>query len=105
MSRKIKVTKRHIKNGTPGSWDDCPIGLALIEAYNKEDFDDIRVEVGEDSICVELERDKEKAANGVTFETHERISFEINSPKKVCDFVEAFDDGQPVKPIEVTLPY
>lgn len=70
----IKVTKKDIQNGTPGSGENCPIGLAVQRLGFKED----QIEVSDDSVTI-------------TYNVYgEDVSVMYNN-EFIGDFVQAFD--------------
>lgn len=75
---KIKVTKEHIDKGVKGSWDCCPIALAIKEQLNIES-----IEVNDELISTQ-ERD-------------------YRTPLSCVNFMEKFDEGDPVTPFEFEL--
>jgi hypothetical protein len=106
MARKIKVMKKHIDDGDPGSFDSCPIALALIEAYEEAGYDDVHVSVGEHNISVDLARDEDKTTpKGVSISRHENVQFDFDLPKKAQKFIDDFDDNNKVKPFDLTVPF
>jgi hypothetical protein len=75
---KIKVTRRHIFEGVQGSWDSCPIALAL-----RDELGVTNLEVGNG--VIRCGKKKFKMSNSAD------------------TFVGKFDEGEPVKPFTFEL--
>ena len=86
---KIKVTEKHIKNGTRKSINSCPIALALKSQGYKWAF--------VDADCIEAGKEKKTKTETITEVEYYR------STAKVVNFIERFDAGKIVKPTEFTV--
>lgn len=75
---RISVTKKHIRNGEPSMPDLCPVALALGEALGETVYVVGDLYRREDGPYVEL-------------------------PKKVQNFVTAFDSGVKVQPFTFSI--
>lgn len=75
---KINVTQDDIDCGIIGNCELCPIALAILPIVSP-----LPVEV--DNCCIEI--------GGVQY----------NSPNSVCQFIDDFDNGKPVKPFSFEL--
>ena len=78
MTYKIEVTEEDIRRGKPQSCCSCPVFRAIARTTGKA------VEV----LCKSIALGKE---------------VEAALPEKARKFIEAFDDGRPVKPFTFTL--
>lgn len=75
---KIKITKKHIKNGIPCTSDLCPVALALFDKGFKE-------------VCVQ----EDSVETDTAF-------FSIRRGRA---FINRFDNELPVKPCTIELTY
>jgi hypothetical protein len=88
----IRVTDRHIAEGKPRSECECPLALAVIEALAA---DGVIAEAG----TVEVDYYDVFVVDGETGCRRYRATL----PAEAADFVDDFDDGDPVVPFEVEL--
>lgn len=79
---KIIVTEDHIENGDKNSSDECPIALSL-----------------SDMGC----KDVEVSTETVTF-IYNTKDYLFDLPWKAKKFINSFDGGDYVKPLQFTLP-
>lgn len=82
MKYQVQVTQKHIEKGARNNSGKCPIALAL------RSIGATRVGVGGALCRFRIEGAK-----------HELVRL----PKKARDFVENFDDGNPVRPFRFTI--
>ncbi len=87
---KIKVTAKHISNGTALSMCDCPVALALKQQLHKL----VIVQVDQ------LEYMPYSHASKYCFVT--RTS---DTPKKVKQFIKRFDSGKRVRPFSFDVSF
>lgn len=80
MANKIQVTRHHIDNGERNNCEKCPVARAILADYG-EDITYLSVEQGTIDI------------NDLVYAT----------PASVSQFINYFDDGQPVEPFEFEL--
>lgn len=78
---KIRVTKKDIELGEPGSGTTCPIARAVRRVYQGRD------------VFAGFTYVKVKSISGVTI-----------LPEKVMDFISDFDSMRPVEPFTFDLP-
>jgi len=74
----INVTKKDIKNGTPGNYNTCPIALALKRQTGRG------IEVGNELHDCDTGRRK-------------------RSSTRMIRFIDRFDESKPVKPFNFRL--
>jgi hypothetical protein len=88
----VRVLDRHIAEGKPRSECECPVALAVIEALAA---DGVTAEAG----TVEVDYYDVFVVDGETGGRRYRATL----PAEAADFVDNFDDGDPVVPFEVEL--
>lgn len=79
----VRVTQEHIREGKRGECGECPVALALVEAFETHD-----VSVFDENWDWYLE------VAGKT----------IKAPDEVVSFARAFDNKYPVEPFEFEVP-
>ena len=84
MKYKITVTQEHIDKGDVGSSHSCPVAIACKDA-------------GLIDPCVDKLVISQELSDGAVIG--------IYTPIKVAEFIENFDAGKEVKPIEFELDY
>lgn len=80
---KINVTQEHINTGEAGNCKACPVALALLDAGIAL----AGLSVGQDEITW----------------MRSVPTYRIDTPSRVAKFIEAFDEGAPVKPFSFIL--
>ncbi len=80
----LKVTASHIAQGVRNSITRCPVALALAEANNQHGR-------------VGVFRSWAGLCEG------SKITWVLNFPEAIVDFITAFDTGQSVEPIECDI--
>lgn len=81
----ISVTQADIESGIPGTSGNCPIGLSLQQKF--PEYDPV---VGSQLIWLR--------GNCAPF-----MSWAATTPSAAADFMETFDQGETVEPIELDL--
>lgn len=79
---KVKVSRHHIRKGLPSQTSHCPVALAIVGRKKYE-----RILVGLHAVILCSEEGE--------------ITYEL--PSKATEWIEAFDTGQPVQPIEFEM--
>jgi hypothetical protein len=86
---RIEVTAEDIKNGIPEGGDTCPVALAVKRTTNATS---VWVEPSIALVCYSL-----GMGGGCGFNAQFRL------PKRMVEWIDAFDDGRPVEPTYMTV--
>ena len=87
----VRVTDRHIAEGKPRNECECPFALAVLEALAAEGMKVAAVDV--DYFDVFVVQEDETGCR----------RYRATLPAEAAEFVDNFDDGDPVVPFEVEL--
>jgi hypothetical protein len=86
MFKRITVSQRSIREGTPDDCSTCPVALALKKAFKGRVND---VNVDDKFICLDIDGDY----------------VVVKSPRSVTRFVKAFDEGRNVRSFSFNLKF
>ncbi len=89
MKYKVKVTRNHIRAGTPGECCACPVALALDDAFPDFHFD----------VYMQTAKVYPQGEHW----THNSPTASLNLPLAVSRFIRRFDSGRPCRPFTFTV--